>query len=158
MAEESGPDGADYAALVRGLLKDLAGTSITRLVLRHGDLRLALRRLPGALVPLPADAMGEPAADERPAHWQAVEAPLTGIFYLRASPDEEPYVQVGSAVEPDTVVGLIETMKMFNPVTADVRGIVREIALDSGSLVEAGQAVLYVEPGDDASGPPVGAA
>jgi acetyl-CoA carboxylase biotin carboxyl carrier protein len=76
-----------------------------------------------------------------------VEAPLTGIFYIRPAPDEEPYVQPGSHVEPDDVVGLVETMKMYNEVTADVAGTVREIVVENGSLVEAGQPLLYVEPG-----------
>ncbi len=151
-------EGDDYAALVRGLVHDLAGTSITRLELRHEDLHVVLRRVPGAVAPVAVvpnlQATGE---YDRPDDWRAVAAPLTGIFYARPSPEEDLYVRVGGHVEPDSIVGLIETMKMFNEVTADVAGTVREIAAESGALVEAGQPILYVEPGESLEGPPAGA-
>ena len=158
MAEQTGSSEADYAALVRGLLDDLSGTAITRLELRRGDLRVLLRRTPGqvalAYQPSHATAPG-PVEDGRPEHWHAVTAPLTGIFYTRPAPDQDPYVIVGSHVEADHVVGLIETMKMFNEVTPDVTGTVREVLLENGSLVQSGQALMYVEPGEDLQGPPV---
>jgi len=150
-------EGDDYAAFVRGLVRDLAGTSITRLELRHGDLRVELRREPGALagaesLPIP-QSVEEPG---RPDGWYAVAAPLTGIFFTKPSPDEEPYVRVGSHVEADSVVGLIETMKMFNEVTADIAGTVQELVAENGALVEVGGPILYVEPGESVTGPPGG--
>ena len=154
--DEPPEDEPDYAGLVRGLLEDLAGTAITSLELRHGALRVALRRVPGAggLVSPATEATA--VEKSRPLHWHVVEAPLTGIFYTRPAPDEEPYVQAGSHVEPDDVVGLVETMKMYNEVTADVTGIVREIVVENGSLVEAGQPLLYVEPGHAEEALPTG--
>ena len=152
------PDGApDYAGLVRSLLEDLTGTAITSLELRHGALRVALRRVPGAggLVTPATEATA--VEKSRPLHWHVVEAPLTGIFYTRPAPDEEPYVQLGNHVEPGDVVGLVETMKMYNEVTADVTGTVREIVVENGSLVEAGQPLLYVEPGQADDALPAGA-
>jgi len=149
-------DGA-YAALVRGLTRDLAGTSITRLELRHGDLRVVLRRKPGAVADTPVVAVSLPDGESaRPDDWRAVVAPLTGMFYGRPSPDEEAYVRLGGHVEADSIVGLIETMKMFNEVTADVAGTVRELVFESGALVEAGEPILYVEPGESADGPSAG--
>lgn len=152
----------DYAALVRGLLDDLAGTSITRLDLAQGDLRVSLRRAPGATAPavIAEHATVAPARQEqgRPAHWHAVEAPLTGLFYARPAPDEEPFVHVGSHVDADSVVGLIEAMKMFNQVMADVMGTVREVVAGNGELIEAGQPIIYVEPGEGAAHPVIGAA
>lgn len=157
MAERVAADeGGDYAALVRGLLEDLSGTTITRLELRHGDLHVSLRRAPGQVVAAPVahlpTATAEPA---RPETWHTVAAPLTGIFYGRPSPDEEMYVQVDSPVEPDQIVGLIEAMKLFNEITADIAGTVREIVAENGALVEAGQVLMYVEPGHDVGGRPV---
>jgi len=153
---DPGEDGA-YAALVRGLMRDLAGTSITRLELRHGDLRVVLRRKPGAVAATPVVAVAAPDDESvRPAGWRAVVAPLTGMFYGRPSPDEEAYVRLGGHVEADSIVGLIETMKMFNEVTADVAGTVRELVVESGALVEAGQPILYVEPGESMDGPSAG--
>ena len=156
MADHGVPDEREYAALVRSLLEDLAGTPVTRLELRQGDLRVELRRLPG-LVSRPLSPVHERAAEPtgRPAHWHAVEAPLTGIYYARPAPDAEPFVRVGGAVEEDTVIGLIEAMKMFNEVTASVSGIVREVVPENGALIEAGKPILYVEPGDVAALQPV---
>ena len=148
-------EGGDYAALVRGLLEDLSGTSITRLELRHGDLRVSLRRAPGQVVAAPIAHLPATSEPARPETWHAVTAPLTGIFYGRPSPDEEMYVQVDSPVEPDQIVGLIEAMKLFNEITADIAGTVREIAAENGALVEAGQVLMYVEPGHDVDGRPV---
>ena len=152
--DEPPDDEPDYAGLVRSLLEELAGTAITSLEVRHGALRVALRRVPGA-GGLVSPATEAPVVEKsRPLHWNVVEAPLTGIFYTRPAPDEEPYVQAGSHVEPDDVVGLVETMKMYNEVMADVTGTVREIVVENGSLVEAGQPLLYVEPGDADEAPP----
>jgi len=153
-ARQTGDD-ADYAALVRGLARDLSPTSITRLEVRHGDLRVSLRRTPGAIPAAFAPMMAQSVeALARPVEWRAVVAPLTGIFYARPSPDEEPYVSVGGHVEPDSIVGLIETMKMFNEVTADIAGTVHEIAFGNGALVEVGQPLVYIEPGESMAGPP----
>ena len=157
MDEPPGDDEPDYAGLVRGLLEDLAGTSITSLELRHGTLRVALHRVPGAGGIVSPATEATVVEKSRPLHWHVVEAPLTGIMYTRPAPDEEPYVQPGSHVEPDDVVGLVETMKMYNEVTADVAGTVREIVVENGSLVEAGQPLLYVEPGHDHEDLPAGA-
>jgi len=147
----------DYAALVGGLLDELAGSTITLLELRHGDLRVVLRRVPGAAaVTCPADAaaLSTAQAPGRPDHWHAVEAPLTGIFYARPSPDEAPFVTVGGHVDADQVVGLIESMKMFNEVTADVTGTVREAVAQNGELIEVGQPIAYIERGEGPQGPP----
>ncbi len=145
----------DYAALVGGLLDELAGSTITRLELRQGDLRVVLRRVPGAAaVTFPAAALSTAQAPGRPDHWHVVEAPLTGIFYARPSPDEAPFVTVGAHVDADQMVGLIESMKMYNDVTADVAGIVREAVAQNGDLIEAGQPIVYIERGEGPQGPP----
>lgn len=156
MSDHSTPEEGDVVALVRGLLKDMAGTPVTRLELRHGDLRVQLRRVPGMVAhPSMSSHSHMPAQATRPDHWQAVEAPLTGIFYARPSPDDAYYVSLESHVEPDTVVGLIEAMKMFNEVTANMHGIVREIVAENGALIEAGQPLLYVEPGNAVQRPAI---
>ncbi len=148
-------DEPDLVAAVRGVLEGLAGTSITRLELQYGDLRLSLRRLPGTVAaPLPARA-GEQSSGEAPPpeHWHAVQAPLTGLFYTQPAPDKEPYVHVGSHVEPEQVLGLIETMKMFNEVTADISGTICAMVVGNGALVHAGEVLMYIEPGDQQQAP-----
>jgi acetyl-CoA carboxylase biotin carboxyl carrier protein len=150
MAWHPAHDGPDLVAVVRGVLDDLSGTSITRLELQHGDLRLSLRRAPGSVTsPLPARIGDQISGDAAPPeHWHAVEAPLTGLFYTHPAPDKEAYVHLGSHVEPDQVLGLIETMKMFNEVTADISGTIAAMAVGNGALVHAGDVLMYIEPGD----------
>jgi acetyl-CoA carboxylase biotin carboxyl carrier protein len=155
MARQSAEDEHNYAALVRDVLEDLAGTSITRLELTHGELRLSLRRSPGIVAGrLPRAAVDKsPIDDSPPEHWHRVEAPLTGIYYARPAPDQESYVHIGSHVEPEQVLGLIETMKMFNEVTADISGTISSLVAVSGALVHAGDVLMYIEPGDTQQAP-----
>ena len=141
----------DYVQFIQSLIEDLAGTSVSRLDIRQGDLRIGLRREVNVGVggQAYADVMQvTESAPVRPVHWHAVTAPLTGIFYSRPSPSEEPYVSVDGHVELEQVIGLIESMKMFNEITAEVAGMVREVHFDNGALVEAGQAILYIEQGE----------
>ncbi len=80
--------------------------------------------------------------DERLFH---ITAPFTGVFYSRPRPDAPPFVTVGSEVEPDQVVALIEAMKFFNEVRSEVRGIVREIVAKDGQLVKHGDTLIVLE-------------
>lgn len=80
----------------------------------------------------------------------AVVAPLTGVFYRAASPETRPYVVEGDLVQPDTVVGLIETMKVFNEVLAERHGVVRRILVEPGNLVQAGDRLMVLAPVSDA--------
>jgi acetyl-CoA carboxylase biotin carboxyl carrier protein len=97
-------------------------------------------------------AMQGPATEEAdlPASWIPVASPLMGIFYLTETPQSAPYVTVGMTILEGQVVGLIESMKMYNPVESDVSGIVRAILITNGSLVEKGQPLIYVESLGDA--------
>lgn len=74
-----------------------------------------------------------------------ITAPLTGVFYSRPRPDAPPFVTVGSEVEPEQVVALIEAMKFFNEVRSEVRGIVREIVAKDGELVKHGDTLIVLE-------------
>jgi len=85
----------------------------------------------------------EPQAGSDPALIE-VTAPLLGIFYRAPRPGAEPYVQVGSVLEEDTVIGIIEVMKLMNSVRAEVRGTVVEILAEDGTAVEQGQVLLRV--------------
>ncbi|HET9863842.1 MAG TPA: biotin/lipoyl-containing protein [Steroidobacteraceae bacterium] len=75
-----------------------------------------------------------------------VRAPLLGTFYRAPKPGAPPFVEPGASVEPDTVVGIIEVMKLMNAVRAGMRGVVREIRARDGTLVEYGETLLLVEP------------
>ncbi len=81
-----------------------------------------------------------------PADGIAVSAPLLGVFYRAPKPGEPPFVEVGSKVTPDTIVGIIEVMKLMNTVRAGVSGEVLRIDARNGELVEYGETVLFVRP------------
>ncbi len=71
---------------------------------------------------------------------------MLGIFYRAPKPGEPPFVEVGSKVGEDTVIGIIEVMKLMNTVHAGVKGTVVEILAANGALVEYGEVLLRVRP------------
>ena len=73
-----------------------------------------------------------------------IPAPLMGRFYPRPEPGAEMYVSVGSEVQEDTVVGLIEVMKLFNTVQAGVRGVISEICAPEGEFLDYGSPLFRV--------------
>ena len=77
-----------------------------------------------------------------------VTAPLMGRFYSRPEPGSPPFVTVGSQVEADTAVGLIEVMKLFNTVQAGLRGTISEVCIPDGEFIEFGTALFRVRPSD----------
>jgi acetyl-CoA carboxylase biotin carboxyl carrier protein len=85
----------------------------------------------------------EKAAEGR---FAEVKSPIVGTFYRSSSPDSEPYVSVGQEVEPDTVVCIIEAMKVMNEIKAECKGVVRKILVENATAVQFGQALFQVEP------------
>jgi acetyl-CoA carboxylase biotin carboxyl carrier protein len=76
----------------------------------------------------------------------AIRAPNLGTFYRSPKPGAPPYVEIGEEVEPKTEVCLLEVMKLFTTVVAGERGIVREILISDGEMVEHGQPLILLEP------------
>jgi acetyl-CoA carboxylase biotin carboxyl carrier protein len=83
---------------------------------------------------------------ETPDGLVAVAAPLPGTFYRAPQPGAPPFVEIGSVVNADTVVGIVETMKLMNPVHAGVSGTVSAILVDNAGAVENGAALMHVKP------------
>jgi acetyl-CoA carboxylase biotin carboxyl carrier protein len=101
-------------------------------------------------VPVPVAAPVAPAAPaaaavEAPAPGTPVESPLVGTFYAAPSPDSAPFVQVGDRVTPDTVICIIEAMKVMNEIKAEKSGVVKEIVAQNGQPVEYGQVLIILE-------------
>lgn len=90
-----------------------------------------------------APVSGEPALDEGQV---AVRSPMVGTFYRRPSPDEPPYVEVGSEVEADTPVGLIEVMKLYTTLYARTSGRIAWICPSDAELVEYDEVLFIVDP------------
>lgn len=86
-----------------------------------------------------------PAADAVPANWKAVVSPMVGTFYRAPSPDADPYVQPGDSVKADTVLCIVEAMKLMNEIKAEMSGVVRKILVENGQPVEFGQPMFYIE-------------
>jgi acetyl-CoA carboxylase biotin carboxyl carrier protein len=75
-----------------------------------------------------------------------ITSPMVGTFYAAPSPDAPPYVKVGDKVQKDTVVCIIEAMKLFNEIEAEVNGEIVEVLVQNGQLVEYGQPLFLVKP------------
>jgi acetyl-CoA carboxylase biotin carboxyl carrier protein len=75
---------------------------------------------------------------------RAVRAPLPGTFYRAPMPGAPPFVEVGSRVEPDTVVGIVETMKLMNSVSAGARGTVEQIPLANAQFAERDAVLMWI--------------
>jgi acetyl-CoA carboxylase biotin carboxyl carrier protein len=82
----------------------------------------------------------------------AVHPPLPGTFYRAPKPGAPPFVDVGDPVVEDTIVGIVETMKMMTPVRAGVRGTVVEFPLGNGEFADSGAVLLVVDPSSGTSG------
>jgi acetyl-CoA carboxylase biotin carboxyl carrier protein len=75
-----------------------------------------------------------------------IKSPLVGTFYASPSPDSAPFVELGSHVDAQTVVCIIEAMKVMNEIKAETSGTIAEILVGSGQAVEYGQVLFKVKP------------
>ncbi len=93
-----------------------------------------------------AVAPAAPALD--PSTHREVPSPLVGTFYRSANPGAPPFVEDGQAVTEDTVLGLVEAMKVFNEIKAECAGVIEEMLIDNGEAVEYGQALCRIRLAD----------
>ncbi|HDU1406693.1 TPA: acetyl-CoA carboxylase biotin carboxyl carrier protein [Staphylococcus pseudintermedius] len=82
---------------------------------------------------------------EADASLKTITAPMVGTFYKSPSPEESAYVQIGDQVTPDTTVCILEAMKLFNEIQAELAGEIVEILVEDGQMVEYGQALFKVK-------------
>jgi acetyl-CoA carboxylase biotin carboxyl carrier protein len=131
---------ASWLTTVQQIVEAIADSDLVEFELSQPGFRLALRRRP-------APRPGPAASPERPApDGHQVAAPFTGIFYRAASPNAGPYVREGDLVEVGAVVGLIETMKIFNEVRTEQAGLIASVLVENGQLVQAGEPLVIVTP------------
>jgi acetyl-CoA carboxylase biotin carboxyl carrier protein len=98
-----------------------------------------------------ADAAAPAATATATADGPTVDAPMLGTFYRAEAPGRAPFVEVGTEVEPGTVVCLIEVMKMMNSIEAGVAGTIVEVCAENAALVEYGQPLFRIRPGGSGS-------
>ncbi len=147
---------------LKELVRLMVSHDLTEIDLRDSEEQVTLRRHgPGGapiVMTAPAHAAHHhpvPAAsvavhDEPPAaddlDLPSIDSPMVGTFYPASSPDARPFVEAGSTVGPDTVVCLIEAMKIFNEIKAECSGTIERVLVDSGDAVEFGQKLFLVRP------------
>ncbi|MCI0545959.1 MAG: acetyl-CoA carboxylase biotin carboxyl carrier protein [Candidatus Rokubacteria bacterium] len=93
-----------------------------------------------------AGAAPAPAGGGPPPGTVPFESPMVGTFYRATSPDAEPFVRPGSSIDEDSVVCIIEAMKVMNEVKAEMRGEIVEVLVENGEPVEFGQPLFLVMP------------
>ena len=151
---------------IKGIIDLMKKNAVSEFEMEEGDFKIKLKRAPGKLhkgevgvaqegpaivtAPVVAPAVPAPApatpAPEPVAEGLEVKSPMIGTLYRRPSPDSDPFVEVGTAVEPDTVVCIIEAMKVMNEIKAEVKGVIAEVLVEDGKPVEYGQALFRIEP------------
>ena len=145
----TGKDVAEIARL-------LDASHFSSLDLQMGDFRLRIRRDGGWSArdegEPQAEAVAAPVAAAAPAPPTAagqgevdVAAPLLGNFYSAPRPGDPPFVEVGDTVSEDTTIGIIEVMKLMNPIRAGVAGVVVAVLAENGTAVEEGQPLVRVK-------------
>ncbi len=92
-----------------------------------------------------SDAGGDPEAAEEDDELYKVPSPLVGSFYRSPSPEADPFVSEGDRVDEDTILCIVEAMKVMNEITAGASGVVREILVENGSAVEFDQPLFKIE-------------
>jgi acetyl-CoA carboxylase biotin carboxyl carrier protein len=150
---------------IRELVELMKEHDLSEIDLRESDQRIRLARGPQggfsvlptaaavppaspapAAAPAPVDSGGTetpgPATD---ANVVTINSPIVGTFYSRPNPNSEPYVRVGDSVEPETTICIIEAMKVFNEIPAEVRGKVVAVLVDDEEPVEFGKPLFKVD-------------
>lgn len=143
---------------IRDIVKLMEEHELTEVDLQQGDDRIKLGR-GSAAVHLPAVAASAPppVAAHVPAPTPAssapvddgtitINAPMVGTFYARANPESEPFVQVGQMVSPDTIVCIVEAMKVFNEIPAECSGKVVEVLVGDQQAVDFGKPMFRIQP------------
>ena len=154
------PSGGDIFDVkkVRRLVELMKEHDLAEIDLRQGEQRVRLRRgaepLIAAPVAYPAAAhstapatASEKSADAAPASADlaVIKSPMVGTFYLAASPESPPFVKVGDHVGPETTVCIIEAMKVFNEIPAEISGQVAAVLVENGAPVEFGQPLFKID-------------
>ncbi|MCL4128454.1 UNVERIFIED_CONTAM: hypothetical protein GTU68_062841 [Idotea baltica] len=153
--------------LIRRLARIMSGEGLTELKIddKESGLALCLKRggdseggaapqvvhmMPGGMAaPAPVGAGTAAAAPVEdgalPAGMSVVESPMVGTFYRASSPESESFVEVGTKVDDEKVVCIVEAMKVMNEIKAETRGVVAEILVADGDPVEFGQPLFLIK-------------
>lgn len=157
MSEESKKDEPFDLDRLKNLIELMEKHGLTQVDLRRGNERWQLQR--GSqevvqMVPAAAPVAAQPVVPATPAGAAApaesapddgtieITSPTVGTFYSSPNPDDPAFVEIGSKVKPDTIVCIVEAMKVFNQIPADVSGEIVKVLVENGAPVEYGQPCL----------------
>lgn len=98
-----------------------------------------------AAAPVAAAPAAAPAAPAAAPAGETIDSPIVGTFYRSSAPGVDAFVKIGSKVEPDTTVCIIEAMKVMNEIKAEKSGVIKEILAENGQPVEYGQPLFVIE-------------
>jgi len=140
---------------IRQILSLMRENDLAEFKLEDCGFRLSVKRRVAADPPAAAPAVAlphampaavpEPGAESED-NCVEITSPIVGTFYRAGSPDADAYASVGDEVDEDTVVCIIEAMKVMNEVKAEMRGVIRAILVDNATSVQYGQPLFKVEP------------
>ena len=94
--------------------------------------------IPTAAAPLPPAVLATPELE--------IKSPMIGTFYRAPSPEAAPYIEVGAEVNPETVVCIIEAMKVMNEIKAEAKGVITQVMVENAKPVEFGQPLFKIRP------------
>jgi acetyl-CoA carboxylase biotin carboxyl carrier protein len=149
---------------IRKLVEIIKANDLTEFELDEGDFSIRIRRggyegsvvmpqmaqpasQPLAAAPIAAAPVtsSQPSAPAEEAGVETINSPMVGTFYRSPSPDSAPFVSEGASIKEDSVVCIIEAMKVMNEIQAEIKGSVVEILVADGEPVEFGQPLLKVK-------------
>jgi len=155
---------------IKAVIDLMTRNGLSEFELEKGDFKLRVKRGPGgewitsatpvsnaapvvhhapaaASAPAPAAPASVPSAAPATSSTQAqIVSPMVGTFYRSPSPDSAAYIEVGQEVNEDTVVCIIEAMKVMNEIKAETRGVIVEVLAQNGKPVEFGKPLFSVKP------------
>lgn len=146
---------------LKKLVQLMNDNELVELEIEQEGMRICLRKATGnpapaaaapatyaVPAPTPAEAAPqEPATAAPPPGTKVISSPMVGTFYRRPSPESDPYVEVGDAVDDETVVCIVEAMKVNNEIKAEMSGEIVEILVEDGQPVEFDQPLFRVKAG-----------
>jgi len=163
VSSASSPDIFDVRK-IRRLVELMKEHDLSEMDIQHGELRIQLRRAGATVQPAagpspthylpPATVAAGPPAPESDASVAVegkaggvvlIKSPMVGTFYTAADPESPPFVKVGDHVGPETTVCIVEAMKVFNQIPAEVTGRVIAMLAENGAPVEFGQPLFRVD-------------
>ena len=106
----------------------------------HAQVAAAVPAAPAAAEPAGQQSVSAPVDESK-----LIKSPMVGTFYIAPSPESPPYVSVGDAVSEDTVVCIIEAMKVMNEINAEKKGKIAELLVENGDNVEYGQPLYRLQ-------------